>query len=152
MDARPEQTAATRPILGIGGLVFDQDQILLVRRGAHPAKGAWSIPGGKLRLGESIADGVARELLEETGLIIEVGQLVAVYERLPRPGAAGDDAHYVVLDYICTATGGLLCAGDDADEARWFPIPELAKIHLTPGAAAVIRKGRGLVTGSRPST
>ncbi len=151
MDARREQAATVRPILGVGGLVFDQDQILLVRRGAHPAKGAWSIPGGKLRLGESIADGVARELLEETGLIVEVGQFVAVYERLPRPGAVGDDAHYVVLDYICRATGGLLRAGDDADEAGWFPIRDLAKLHLTPGAAAVIRKGHGLVTGSCPS-
>ena len=89
--------------------------------------------------------------MEETGLIVEVGRFVAVYERLPRPGAIGDDAHYVVLDYICKATGGLLRAGDDADEARWFPIRDLATLHLTPGAAAVIRKGHGLATGPERS-
>lgn len=146
MGVAEELSAARTPILGVGGLVFDEDRILLVKRGAHPAKGAWSIPGGKLRLGEAIADGVARELLEETGLIVEVGELVAVYERLPRPGASGDNAHYVVLDYICAATGGLLRAGDDADEVCWYPIRDLGELHLTPGAAAVIRKGQRMVT------
>lgn len=149
MTALGKQAAARRPILGVGGLVFDQGQILLVKRGGHPARGAWSIPGGKLLSGESLADGVARELLEETGLIVEVGELVAVYERLPRPGAFGDDAHYVVLDYLCEATGGLLRAGDDAAEAGWFPIRDLGELHLTPGAAAVIRKGHWMVGGQR---
>ena len=149
MGALGNQAAGRRPILGVGGLVFDQGQILLVKRGAHPARGAWSIPGGKLRSGESLVAGVARELLEETGLIVEVGELVAVYERLPRPGAFGDDAHYVVLDYLCEATGGLLRAGDDADEAAWFPIRDLGELHLTPGAASVIRKGYRMVTGLR---
>ena len=149
MDALGRQAGAQPPIVGVGGLVFDQGQILLVKRGAHPARGAWSIPGGKLRSGESLAAGVARELLEETGLIVEVAELVAVYERLPRPGAFGDDAHYVVLDYLCKATGGLLRAGDDADEAGWFPLRDLGELHLTPGAAAVIRKGHGMVTGQR---
>ena len=146
MGVADELGAARTPILGVGGLVFDQGQVLLVKRGAHPAKGAWSIPGGKLRLGEAIADGVARELLEETGLIVKVGELVAVYERLPRPGAFSGDAHYVVLDYICEATGGLLRAGDDADEACWFPIRDLGELHLTPGAASVIRKGQRMAT------
>ena len=147
MSASGERNAVRRPILGVGGLVFDQGRILLVKRGAPPAKGAWSLPGGKLRQGESLAAGVAREMLEETGLIVATGELVAVYERLPCPGEAGGDAHYVVLDYLCEATGGKLRAGDDADQAGWFAVGELGGIRLTAGAAAVIRKGLAMVTG-----
>ena len=130
-----------RPILGVGGLVFDRDRVLLVKRGAHPAKGYWSIPGGKVRGGETLAEAVERELLEETGLRVRVGPLVEVYERLPRPGAGGGEAHFVVLDYLCEAVGGLLRAGDDADAAQWFAADELDGLHLTPGAADVVRKG-----------
>ncbi len=121
--------------------MFDRGRVLLVKRGAHPAKGYWSIPGGKLRGGETLAEAVERELFEETGLRVQVGALVEVYERLPRPGAGGDDAHFVVLDYLCEATGGLLRAGDDADEARWFSVEALEGLHLTAGAAGVVRKG-----------
>ena len=149
MGVAEELGAPLAPILGVGGLVFDQGHVLLVKRGSQPAKGAWSIPGGKLHLGEAISDGVARELLEETGLVVEVGELVAVYERLPRPGSLGANAHYVVLDYICEATGGLLRAGDDADEVRWFPVRDLGDLHLTSGAATVIRKGHRMVTGQQ---
>ena len=120
--------------------MFDGQQVLLVKRGAHPAKGFWSIPGGKLRLGESLAEAVAREMLEETGLRVRVGALVEVYERMPRPGAGGSDSHFVVLDYLCEAVGGLLRAGDDAEQVGWFPLDSLATLHLTPGAASVVRK------------
>ena len=136
-----------RPILGVGGLVFDRDRVLLVKRGSHPAKGYWSIPGGKLRDGETLAEAVGRELFEETGLRVRVGALVDVYERLPRPGAGGDDAHFVVLDYLCEATGGLLRAGDDADAVRWFALDRLDGLHLTPGAAEVVRKGHRMKAG-----
>lgn len=136
-----------RPILGVGGLVFDADRVLLVRRGAHPAKGYWSIPGGKLRDGETLADAVERELLEETGLRVRVGDLVEVYERLPRPGAGGTEAHFVVLDYLCEAVGGLLRAGDDADAVRWFAVDGLDGLHLTPGAADVVRKAFRMKAG-----
>ena len=99
-----------RPILGVGGVLFDGERVLLVKRGAHPAKGYWSIPGGKLVVGETLAEAVEREMLEETGLRVRAGALVEVYERLPRPGAGGVADHYVVLDYLCEATGGLLQA------------------------------------------
>ncbi len=70
---------------------------------------------------------------------------MAVYERLPRPGVGGGEAHFVVLDYLCEATGGLLAAGDDADDAAWFSVSDLADMHLTPGATEVIRKGFRMV-------
>lgn len=131
---------ADRPILGVGGLVFDGARVLLVKRGAHPAKGCWSIPGGKLRVGEALKEAVKREVLEETGLRVQVGALVEVYERFPQSDLGGRDGHFVVLDYLCQLAGGQLQAGDDADEARWFPIDRIDGLQLTPGAAKVVRK------------
>lgn len=141
---------ARRPVIGVGGLVFDRGNVLLVRRGAHPAKGFWSIPGGKVVHGESLAEAVEREMLEETGLRVRVGPLVEIYERLPRRGAGGMDDHFVVLDYLCEATGGLLRAGDDAEEAGWFAVSELSGLHMTPGARPVIEKGLQMAGSSRP--
>jgi len=141
---------AQRPVIGVGGLVFDRGNVLLVRRGAHPAKGFWSIPGGKVVHGESLAEAVEREMLEETGLRVRVGPLVEIYERLPRRGAGGMDDHFVVLDYLCEATGGLLCAGDDAEEVGWFAVSELSGLHMTPGARPVIEKGLQMAGRQQP--
>ncbi len=140
----PARPAGSRPILGVGGLLFQDGRVLLVKRAAPPAKGLWSIPGGKLRVGEALADGVAREVREETGLSVRVGALVEVFERLP---TADCDAHFVVLDYLCEMTGGVLRAGDDADEAAWHSMDDLGRLHLTPGAVAVIRKGWRMQVG-----
>lgn len=131
--------------MGVGALVFDRDHVLLVKRGAHPAKGYWSIPGGKLRRGESIVQAVEREMLEETGLRVRPSKLVAVYEKLPPDGS--DEEHYVVLDYLCKAAGGRLCAGDDAAEVGWFRISTLHALQLTEGAAKVIVKAYRMAGG-----
>ncbi|MDE0125203.1 MAG: NUDIX hydrolase [Bryobacterales bacterium] len=141
-----KQQFGSRPILGVGGLVFDNGRVLLVRRGVAPAKGYWSIPGGKLRMGETLTEGVERELFEETGLHVRVGALVEVYERLPR--RVGTGAHYVVLDYLCEVTGGSLRAGDDAEEAQWLPVDGLGGLPLTPGAAEVIQKAHRMAAGN----
>ncbi len=139
------QLSERRPVLGVGALVFDQGRVLLVKRGTHPAKGYWSIPGGKLKRGESVVQAVEREMLEETGLRVRPGELVAVYERLPSDGGGGE--HYVVLDYLCEAAGGLLRAGDDAAEVGWFEIGTLHSLRLTEGAAEVIAKGYRMAGG-----
>ena len=110
--------------------------------------GLWSIPGGKLRRGEPIARAVEREMLEETGLRVNVGELVAVYEKLPGAYAGGGDRHFVVLDYLCEAIGGSLKAGDDAADAGWFAIDDLDGLPMTPGAAEVIREGMLVATGA----
>ncbi|MCY4594593.1 MAG: NUDIX hydrolase [Bryobacterales bacterium] len=148
MNVRAE-TPAERvgPILGVGGVLFDGGRVLLVKRGAHPAKGYWSIPGGKLAAGETLAEGVEREMLEETGLRVRARALVEVYERLPGPGAGRAADHYVVLDYLCEAKGGLLRAGDDAAAVGWFALKELDALHLTPGAAPVIEKAFRMTGG-----
>lgn len=139
-----------RPVIGVGGLVFERGNVLLVRRGSHPAKGYWSIPGGKVAHGESLIEAVEREMLEETGLRVRVGPLVEVYERLPRRGAGGTDDHFVVLDYLCEATGGLLRAGDDAEAAGWFGVSELGELHMTPGARPVVEKGFAMAGRPQP--
>ena len=135
------------PILGVGGLVFDGGRVLLVQRGSHPAKGLWSIPGGKVRLGETLSEAVEREMLEETGMRVRVGRLVAVYQRLPKQETDGGQWHFVVLDYLCDAIGGRLRAGDDAASAGWFAIEDLVRVPLTPGAEEVIRKGLRMAVG-----
>ncbi len=121
--------------------MFDGGRVLLIKRGAQPAQGLWSIPGGKVIRGESLAAAVERELKEETGLEVRAGDLVAVYERRPDPNAGDDDPHYVVLDYLCRSVGGRLAVGDDAADAGWFQMDELTGLNLTLGAAAVIAKG-----------
>src|SRR5512142_2640786 len=96
------------PTVAIGAFVFDRDgRVLLVERGQAPAAGLWSIPGGKLEPGETLAQGVAREIREETGMIVEVGTLACVVEHI------SDGFHYVILDYLARPIGGTLAAGSD---------------------------------------
>lgn len=135
------------PILGVGGLVFSGQRILLVRRGKRPAKDLWSIPGGKLRRGESLEEALQREMLEETGLRVRVGDLVAVYERLPRGDGTAGGRHFVVLDYLCVPVGGRLRAGDDAADAMWVAVNNLESLRLTRGTGRVIRKGLQMWAG-----
>lgn len=144
-----------RPVVGVGGVVVHQDRALLIRRGAEPLKGQWSIPGGTLELGETLAEGVARELREETGLEVRVLELIEVFERIfpsPEPapvGAAGlgparPQYHFVILDYLCEAVGGTLAPGSDVTEAAWASEDELERYHLTPVATRVLRRAFAL--------
>jgi 8-oxo-dGTP diphosphatase len=136
-------------MVGVGGVVIDNGRALLIRRGSHPLKGEWSIPGGLLEVGETLEQGVARELAEETGLAVGVLELLEVFERIfPAPpnsdGTPGDAArpqyHFVVLDYLCEIRGGTLSAGGDALEFAWAREEELAKFDLTVAVTRVLRK------------
>lgn len=126
-----------RPVLGVAGIVLDADgRVLLIERGRPPDAGRWSVPGGKLERGESLAAGVAREVREETGLEVEVGALVCAHELIR------DDYHVVILDHVARVTGGALAAGDDAADARWVAWPDLADLPLTDGLLAVLERAR----------
>ena len=115
-----------------GAVVRDADgRLLLVRRGREPALGAWSLPGGRIEPDESAAEAAAREVAEETGLVVEVGGLLATVD-LP--------SGYRVHDFAATAVGGALAAGDDASDAQWFTVEELAELELSPGLADELRK------------
>ena len=125
------------PIVGVGAIVFDREgRVLLVERGRPPGQGLWSIPGGKLEPRETLAQAVAREVLEETGLVVEVGALACVLERF------GDDYHFVLLDYFARITGGQLAPASDARAARFVAFDELAALPLTEGLADVLVRAR----------
>ena len=128
---------------------MDGGQTLLIRRGGPPHKGEWSIPGGLLEVGETLVQGVMRELAEETGLEVRVIELIEVFERIfPAPlnadGTPGDPSrpqyHFVILDYLCETRGGTLSAGSDALEFAWASEEELAKFDLTVAVMRVLRR------------
>lgn len=106
------------PLMGVGAVVVDEGRILLVRRGREPLKGQWSLPGGLLELGESLTAGVAREVLEETGLIVEPVELIELLDRIHQENEK-IRYHYVIADYLCRVRGGTLQAASDADAVRW---------------------------------
>ncbi|HEY1256505.1 MAG TPA: NUDIX hydrolase [Terracidiphilus sp.] len=108
----------TSPLIGVGAVIVDDGRVLLIRRAAAPLKSHWSLPGGLLELGESLVDGVKREVREETGLIVEPLELIEVLDRIHREGSRVR-YHYVIADYLCRVTSGALQAASDADAARW---------------------------------
>jgi ADP-ribose pyrophosphatase YjhB (NUDIX family) len=128
-----------RPIVGVGGVVVHRQRALLIRRGCEPHKGQWSIPGGMLELGEELADGVRRELKEETGLDVEPLQMVAVFDRITREGKRVK-YHYVIVDYVCRLKRGQLKPASDVLDARWVRREEMPQYHLSEMATKVILK------------
>ena len=131
-----------RPIVGVGGIVIDGDRVLLVQRAAEPLKGQWSIPGGALELGESLTEGVARELLEETGVAVEPTQVVEVLNRVLKTPDGRVKYHYVLIDYLCRPLDGASVpkAASDAGDARWVARADLGEYHLRPDMLEVIEK------------
>ena len=120
-------------MLGVGAVVLRADSVCLVRRAHPPSAGQWSLPGGKVEHGETLSAALRREVREETGLDVEVGELVEVVEIL-------DDGHYVVLDYVCHLESGELSAGDDAAAAAWVPIANLSAYHVSDAVLRVVRE------------
>src|SRR6266513_3057905 len=136
-----------RPVVGIGGVIIDQGRTLLIRRGSEPLLGEWSIPGGTLELGESLEEGVARELLEETGIEVRVLELIELFDRVYREdGSAGADVkrrprfHFVIADYLCERIGGDPRAGSDVTDVAFAREEELTRFHLTETATRVLKK------------
>ena len=130
--------APTKPRLGVGGVIFSErdgeTHVVLVRRGKAPSFGRWSLPGGRLEWGELLKAGCAREILEETSLIVTVGALVDVIEIIEPP------LHYVVHDYLCSIVGGELAAGDDAAEAMFAPVARIAHFGVTDAVSSVVTR------------
>jgi 8-oxo-dGTP diphosphatase len=130
-----------RPIVGVGAVVVQDGRALLVKRAGEPLKGQWSIPGGAVELGETLRQAAAREVREETGLIIEAGEVLEVFDSIYRDPDGNCQYHYVLVDFFCRPTGGELRAGSDAGEVRWATAEELNALEMTASAARVIRKG-----------
>jgi mutator protein MutT len=129
-----------RPVLGVGGVVFDAGRVLLVKRGHEPLRGEWTIPGGRVELGETVTAAVVRELREETGLIVEAGPVIEVVDRVETDAVGRVRYHFAIVDLLCRAVGGGLVYGSDAADACWAPVPELAGYRLTAAALRVIDK------------
>ena len=126
--------------MGVGGVVVRDERALLIRRGSAPLKGEWSIPGGMLELGETILEGVQRELLEETAIEVRLLDLIEVFERLTRDEAGKLKYHFVILDYLCEAVRGEAQAGSDVTDVAWVRESELNDYSLTPTATRVVQK------------
>ncbi len=130
------------PITGVGAVIIHNDQVLLIERGQEPLKGEWSLPGGALELGETLAEGIIREVREETGLIVEPLTIVEVFDRIARDEQSRVRYHYVLVDFLCRVTGGKLACASDAANARWATLDELGAI--AEFTAQVIRKAFAL--------
>lgn len=112
-------------MVGVGVVVVEEGRILLIRRGREPGKGLWTVPGGKVRFGETMRETAAREGYEETGLEVEVGEPVWIGEIVE------GEHHIVIVDYSASVTGGALRAGDDAADAAWVDLDEVRDLPLT---------------------
>jgi len=136
-----------RPVVGVGGVVIENGRALLIKRGSEPLLGQWSIPGGTLELGESLQQGVARELLEETGLKVEVLDMIEAFDRIFLDPAAPDPGnrsrpkyHYVIVDYLCERLAGEAQAGSDVTDIAYATEAELENFHMTATATRVLRR------------
>jgi 8-oxo-dGTP diphosphatase len=139
-----------RPLVGVGGVVIAGDRTLLIRRGSAPLQGQWSIPGGMLELGESIVEGVRRELAEETGLDVRVLGLIEVFERII-PGEGGRTRyHFVILDYLCEMISGEAKAASDVTDVAWAREQDLDRYSLTDIATRVIKRAFEMARSLRP--
>ena len=143
----PSREYPEKPVVGIGGVIIDQGRALLIRRGSEPLRGEWSIPGGTLEIGETLEEGVARELLEETGIEVRVLEMIEVFDRIYlENGATGAQAkrrprfHFVIADYLCERLGGEPRAGSDVTDVAFAREEELARFHLTETATRVLKK------------
>ena len=129
------------PLVGVGAVIIENARVLLVKRAHPPLVAQWSIPGGVLEVGEMVREAAIREVREETGLIVEPGDLLGVYDRVLRNAEQRVQYHYVLIDFLCRPAGGELQAADDATEVRWYTCEELPVLRLAEDTLDVIRKG-----------
>jgi ADP-ribose pyrophosphatase YjhB (NUDIX family) len=129
------------PIIGVGAVIVEGGRVLLVRRDTEPLRGEWSVPGGMLELGEKLHDGVRREALEETGLQVEPGEVLDVFDSIFTDGLGRTQYHYVLIDYLCHPVSGEARAGSDASDVRWVSAEALPAMGLRQATEQVLRKG-----------
>ena len=143
--APPPRRYPPRPVVGVGAVIVHEGRVVLIKRQYEPLAGQWSLPGGTLELGESLEAGVAREMREETGLEVEVGPVVEVFDRILLDTDGRVRYHFVLIDYVCRPIGGQLVAGSDVADAVLADPAALAPFRLTPKAAAVIERALMMV-------
>ena len=127
--------------MGVGAVIVDDGKVVLIKRKYEPLKGQWSLPGGMVELGETLEAALAREMLEETGLRVDVGPVIEVFDRIMRDEEHRVRYHYVLIDYLCWPADGSLQAGSDVDVAIWADPATLGEYALTEKATSVIQRG-----------
>jgi 8-oxo-dGTP diphosphatase len=141
-----------RPYVGVGAVIVDEGRVLLVKRRYPPLQGQWSIPGGAVEVGETLEACVAREMLEETGLEIEVGPVIEVLDRITHDETGRVLYHFVLVDYLCFLAGGALAPGSDVEDAEFVAPERLAEYELTEKATAIIARALDLARAApRPA-
>ena len=127
-----------RPIMGVGGVIFDGATVLLARRNQDPGKGEWSLPGGAVELGEKVVDALKREIEEEVGITVEIGGLVRVLDRIVYDQAKRVRFHYVIADYWGWRVAGELQPASDISDARFVPLIQLSDTGIHPEVVETI--------------
>ncbi len=123
-----------RPEICVGAIARRDDSLLLIERGRGAAVGEWSVPGGRVEFGESLAEAARRETAEETGLEVVVGDVIGWVERVSA------EHHFVIVDFAVTVVGGTLRAGDDAADVRWVAVNDLGSVKLVDGLLAFLQE------------
>ena len=152
----------SKPLVGVGAVIVDSGRVAVIQRGNPPLLGEWSIPGGLVELGETVREAAAREALEETGLLVDVGDakgdtrrggsisgqpasgpgsVLGVFDRVVRDEAGRVQYHYVLVDILCGVLSGDLRAGGDAAEARWLTKEELNNFPIEEAARRILLNG-----------
>jgi ADP-ribose pyrophosphatase YjhB (NUDIX family) len=134
------------PIVGVGGVIFKDSSVLLVKRGQEPGKGQWSLPGGVVELGETLTDALKRELLEEVSLEIEIGGLVKLLDRILRDSEQKVQYHYVIVDYWGWMVSGELRPASDVSDARFVTLNQLKKMGVHHLVEETVRTAIGMRT------
>ena len=129
------------PLVGVGAIIIEDGRVVLVKRRHPPLQDEWSIPGGVLEVGELVRGAAVREAREETGLTVEPGELLGVYDRILRNAERRVQYHYVLIDFLCRRVAGDIVAASDAAEVRWFSREELPELMLAEDTLDVICKG-----------
>ena len=152
MNERGSREYPARPVVGVGAVVYvtpgdsvalglTRPGVILVKRGHQPLAGEWSLPGGTLEVGETLETAIVREVAEETGLIVDVGPVIEVFDRIMLDDQQRVQYHFVLVDYLCRPAGGVLRAGSDATDVAVADPSALGSFRLTDKAAGVIARG-----------
>ena len=128
------------PIVAVGAIILNDDRIVLIRRGKEPSRGLWTFPGGAVELGEPVREAVRREVQEETGLEIEVGEVALVLDSVSRDPDGRVQYHYVIIDFYARPVGGALRPGSDVSDVRWASRRDIESLPMTEKAQEVARR------------
>ncbi len=132
----------TRPVVGVGAVIIEDGKILLVKRGNEPNKGKWSIPGGLVRTGETLEEALKREIKEEIGVDIEIGEVACVTEEIFYDREGKVKYHYIIIDFFAEIKSGKITAGSDAKDVRWVSIERLDEVEVVPFVKRLVENVR----------